>query len=32
MRPTTERVLSEKEEDKTAAMPNPGMGGMGGMM
>jgi chaperonin GroEL len=29
---TTECVLSEKEEDKPAAMPNPGMGGMGGMM
>ncbi len=29
---TTECVLAEKEEDKPAAMPNPGMGGMGGMM
>ncbi len=28
---TTECVLSEKEEEKPA-MPNPGMGGMGGMM
>ena len=29
---TTECVLSDKEEDKQPAMPNPGMGGMGGMM
>jgi chaperonin GroEL len=30
---TTECVLSEKkEEGGAAAMPNPGMGGMGGMM
>ncbi|MDR1156116.1 MAG: chaperonin GroEL [Bacteroidales bacterium] len=29
---TTECVLAEKEEEKPAAMPNPGMGGMGGMM
>ncbi|MDR3095144.1 MAG: chaperonin GroEL [Bacteroidales bacterium] len=29
---TTECVLAEKEEDKPAPMPNPGMGGMGGMM
>jgi len=30
---TTECVLAEKEEDeKHPAMPNPGMGGMGGMM
>ncbi len=29
---TTECVLADKEEDKAAAMPNPGMGGMGGMM
>jgi chaperonin GroEL len=30
---TTECVLAEKEEDKSQpAMPNPGMGGMGGMM
>ncbi|MDR0713597.1 MAG: chaperonin GroEL [Bacteroidales bacterium] len=29
---TTECVLAEKEEEKTPAMPNPGMGGMGGMM
>ena len=29
---TTECVLAEKEEDKAPAMPNPGMGGMGGMM
>ncbi len=30
---TTECVLAEKEEEKSqAAMPNPGMGGMGGMM
>ncbi|MDP4208760.1 MAG: chaperonin GroEL [Bacteroidota bacterium] len=28
----TECVLAEKEEDKAPAMPNPGMGGMGGMM
>jgi len=29
---TTECVLAEKEEEKQPAMPNPGMGGMGGMM
>ncbi|MDR2037794.1 MAG: chaperonin GroEL [Bacteroidales bacterium] len=29
---TTECVLAEKEEEKAPAMPNPGMGGMGGMM
>lgn len=29
---STECVLAEKEEDKAPAMPNPGMGGMGGMM
>jgi chaperonin GroEL len=29
---TTECVLAEKEEEKQQAMPNPGMGGMGGMM
>ena len=30
---TTECVISEKkEENAAAAMPNPGMGGMGGMM
>lgn len=29
---TTECVLAEKPEEKGAAMPNPGMGGMGGMM
>ena len=29
---TTECVLAEKEEEKSSAMPNPGMGGMGGMM
>ncbi|MDR0814217.1 MAG: chaperonin GroEL [Bacteroidales bacterium] len=29
---STECVLAEKEEDKPAPMPNPGMGGMGGMM
>ncbi len=30
---TTECVLAEKEEEKSQpAMPNPGMGGMGGMM
>jgi len=28
----TECVLAEKEEEKAPAMPNPGMGGMGGMM
>ena len=28
---TTECVLSEIKEDKEPAMPNPGMGGMGGM-
>ncbi len=29
---TTECVLSERKEDNAAGMPNPGMGGMGGMM
>jgi chaperonin GroEL len=29
---TTECVLSEKKEENAAAAPNPGMGGMGGMM
>ncbi|MDR1671960.1 MAG: chaperonin GroEL [Bacteroidales bacterium] len=29
---STECVLAEKEEEKAPAMPNPGMGGMGGMM
>ncbi|MDR1866455.1 MAG: chaperonin GroEL [Bacteroidales bacterium] len=29
---TTECVLAEKEEEKAPAMPNAGMGGMGGMM
>ncbi|HEY4789074.1 MAG TPA: chaperonin GroEL [Bacteroidales bacterium] len=29
---TTECVLAEKEDEKAPAMPNPGMGGMGGMM
>jgi chaperonin GroEL len=29
---TTECVLVEKPEEKAPAMPNPGMGGMGGMM
>jgi chaperonin GroEL len=29
---STECVLAEKEDDKAPAMPNPGMGGMGGMM
>jgi len=30
---TTECVLAEKEEEKSqSAMPNQGMGGMGGMM
>jgi chaperonin GroEL len=29
---TTECVLSEKKEENAAAVPNPGMGGMGGMM
>jgi len=29
---TTECVLAEKEEEKQPPMPNPGMGGMGGMM
>ncbi len=29
---TTECVLAEKKEENAPAMPNPGMGGMGGMM
>ena len=29
---TTECVISEKKEENAPAMPNPGMGGMGGMM
>ncbi len=29
---TTECVIAEKKEEAPAAMPNPGMGGMGGMM
>jgi chaperonin GroEL len=29
---TTECVLSEKKEEGSAMAPNPGMGGMGGMM
>ncbi len=29
---TTECVLSEKKEENAATAPNPGMGGMGGMM
>jgi len=29
---TTECVLSERKEENAASMPNPGMGGMGGMM
>ncbi|MDD4639053.1 MAG: TCP-1/cpn60 chaperonin family protein, partial [Bacteroidales bacterium] len=29
---TTECVLVEKKEENPAPMPNPGMGGMGGMM
>jgi chaperonin GroEL len=29
---STECVLAEKDDDKAPAMPNPGMGGMGGMM
>ncbi|MCL1822251.1 MAG: chaperonin GroEL, partial [Prolixibacteraceae bacterium] len=29
---TTETVVVEKKEDNPAPMPNPGMGGMGGMM
>ena len=28
---TTECVISEVKDDKEPAMPNPGMGGMGGM-
>ncbi len=29
---TTECVIADKKEDNPAPMPNPGMGGMGGMM
>ncbi len=29
---TTECVIAEKKEEAPAAMPNPGIGGMGGMM
>ena len=29
---TTECILADKEDEKQPAMPNPGMGGMGGMM
>jgi chaperonin GroEL len=28
---TTECVLADIKEEKESAMPNPGMGGMGGM-
>jgi chaperonin GroEL len=28
---TTEAMIAEKPEPKAPAMPNPGMGGMGGM-